>query len=399
MSRKLKSHSLFLWILIVEFYFFSGEVYYTSFVLGGGGKLQILYLIQCFVFYFSTNGSSRRFNRTNLCRLLFVMGWVFLSTFIFGKGEHGLLWTSYISFSISVFLLMESVDADILNKALLKVLVVLTVISIVVQLCNNYLGLFPPSIYVDGTGITRSLSLKLFTIGDDKYRLSSFFWEPGQYQIVLYFILILFAEKWLDIKNWKSNLKTYGILGVAIIMTGSTTAYLALFFVVFAFLSKNALNNKVLLPVYAALGLLIGYFIFQSEAIQKKMNERENDENRSSYTIRMADNLACLDMTMESPIIGFGPGSDVLEKGLIKAGSETSSNGWLYGSAQLGIPYLLFLWFCIYKKLRQRHPFKIAFFLLCALIISHSGEANITLPYMYLYVFKQKRDYTRVQYS
>ena len=382
----------FLHLTMIEFFFFSGEVYYTSTVLGGGGKLRLVFPLTCLMYVFT---SPQKFlpSRINIHKLSFIFVWVLLCTYLFGQGSHDLTWLSYIVFAIGMFLIMSIVDFDHFRNLLLRYLVWLSIVSIIVQIGHDYLGIFPATAYVDATGHPRFLSLGLFTTEWGENRLASFFWEPGQYQVVIYYILVLFADEWSDIKTLRKNLFKFGILVIALIMTISTTAYIILGILVLIIIQKNGQRYIKYIPVLLLFGSIAAYFLYNSDAIQKKVEQSEEGNAESSYMIRVADNIGCLMVTLEDPLTGFGPGSAEMAKLLLAEGSETSSNGWLYGSAQLGIPYIIFLWICVWRNLRQMTPQVNRLLLFLILVISQANEATIFFPYMYMYVFSFKRGY------
>ena len=384
---------LFLHLIMIEILFFSGEVYYTSTMFGGGGKSQLVFLITCTIYFLV---SYKKFHpyHINIKTLLFIIVWVLLCTFILGQGSHDLSWLLYVIAALSMFLVMSIVDFERFRNMLLRYLICLSIISIIVQVGHDYFGIFPTKAYLDGTGVVRNLSLGLFntewTWGEN--RLASFFWEPGQYQIVIYYVLILFADEWSNIATLRKSILKFGILILALIMTNSTTAYLMLGLVFFIILIRGGRMYVRYLPIMLLLSGIVVFFLYSSDAVQKKVEQRENaDVEESSYTIRMADNIGCLMVTLDDPLTGFGPGSTEMKKRLLSKGSSTSSNGWLYGSAQLGLPYILFLWVCMWRNLKRMVFQTNTFLLFLILLLSQANEAAIYLPYMYMYVFRFRK--------
>lgn len=378
--------TIFLHLFIIEFLFFSGEAYYTSTLLGGGGKIKFGFVLTCFL-YFLTAGK-RHVVKSNVVRLLFIIIWPFLCTYVFGQGNHGLQWTEYTLFATGVFLIVSSTDFYSFRNILYRYLFILTVVSIIVQIGHDYFGIFPAVKYVDGGGEDRYLSLGLFTTEWGEYRLASIYWEPGQYQIVIYYIIVLFADEWSAIENWRKSFRKFGIILLAIIMTASTTAYLLLMLVVLVIIIRNGRLYFMYLPLILAIGGLSIFMLFNSEAVQNKVEMKENaDVKQSSFTIRLADNVACLMVTLEDPLTGYGPGSDEMEKKLYSEGSLTSSNGWLYGAAQLGIPYIIFVLICFWHNLKEMNIYSNKLLLFLILVIAQSNEAFIRLPYIYMYIF------------
>jgi hypothetical protein len=377
-------HLFFLNSAIIEFLFFSGEKHITD-IFFNGGIAPLFFLITCSLCFF-TNSNRGRIKKEDHYKMLFISLWTILCTYILGKGNHNSLWISYVFYALGMMLLVSSTDFYFLKEKLLKYLSLLTFISIIVQLGHDYFGLFPAKPYITEKTV-RYLSLGIFNTEWGENRLSSIYWEPGQYQIIIYYVLVLFADEWCNLSNLKRNLKKFGLLLVGLIMTTSTTAYLVLMLAILViFISNMKRKNIVVVLLLICLGVTSIYFLTISPAVQEKVEQKDSDQENSSYAIRMADNMACLEVTMDSPITGYGPGSDILGKKLYAAGSLTNSNGWLYSAAQLGIPYVLLLWLFMWRNLR-RHYKANTLLLLFMLIISQSNEAFITFPYLYLYIF------------
>lgn len=378
--------NILLHLAIIEFFFFSGEVYYTSVMLGGG-KIKLLFVFTCVAYYLLQRENFENvFSNTK--KLIAIICWILICTYLFGQGRHGFQWADYVQFALGVYLLCSSVDINRFRDLLLKYLVWLSVISIIVQIGHDYLGIFPASTYVDARGEPRYLSLGLFTTEWGENRLASIFWEPGQYQIVIYYILVLFADEWSDISKIGHSVRKFSVLIIAIILTLSTTAYLILGFVMLVVLVRSGSGYLKYLPFILALCCTAMYFIYNSEAVQRKVEMQEDENQESSYTIRLADNLACIMVTLEDPLTGFGPGSDEMESRLFSEGSETSSNGWFYGSAQLGIPYILFLWICMWGSLKRINTKSNTLLLFLILLLSQANESVIYFPYIFMYVFQ-----------
>ena len=382
-------------LIMIEFFFFSGEVYYTSIILGGGAKSRFIFLLTC-IFYVYISHKKFRPSRINIRNFCFITIWVLLCTYVFGQEVHDLKWFLYIVFALSMFLVISTIDFDRFRNLLLRYLIWLSLISIIIQIGHDYFEIFPAKTYVDGGGKLRYLSLGIFTTEWAENRLASIFWEPGQYQIVILYVLILFADEWSNIAVLRKSLRRFGILIIALIMTLSTTAYLMLGLIVLTILVRSWKSYIKYIPILLLLSGFAIYSLYNSEAIQTKVEQSENENQRSSYTVRLADNLGCLLVTSEAPLTGFGPGSTEMENRLYSEGSETSSNGWLYSSAQLGIPYILFLWICIWRNLKQMAHYTNRFLLFLILLLSQANEYATYFPYMYMYIFSFKKE-TEVQ--
>lgn len=373
-------------LAIVEFLIFSGGIYMTNSYLGNGTNALFVFCFTTFFRFLSVD--SMKLERKNVKRWLFITIWVFLVTFVFGQGSHDMSIMMYVLYSASVLLLISSTDFDRFRNLLLNYLVVLSIVSIIVQLGHDYLGIFNTNnTYIKASGDVVFYTY-VFNTEWGENRLASIYWEPGQYQIVIFYTLVLFAEEWSVLSKWRENLKKFGVLFVALFMTISTTAYLMMMLMVIIVFVKSSRNHLRLIPIYFAFGAVAVFFLYNSDAVQDKEEQRESGSDRTSYAVRLADNLGCLMVTLDDPLTGYGIGSSMLENRLLSEGSETSSNGWLYGSAQMGIPYILFILICIWKNLKRMSPHTNTLLLFALLVLSQCNEYFITFPYMYMYIFE-----------
>lgn len=376
----------FLHLSAIEFLFFSGATYIVNTYFGIGPASMIIYVFTCWLCCIT----NRKFQIQggNARKMLFICFWITISTVVFGQGAHTFVFVSYIFFAFGTLLLVTASNFYTFRSTLLRYLTLLSLISIIVQVGHEFYGLFPSKPFVYSDGISVHYYSFIFNTGIAQgKRLASIYWEPGQYQIVIIYILGLFADEWSDIYRWKSNLKKFGVLLIALILTLSTMAYLMMLLMMVIIMVRSARKSLKLISPILLSGMIAANFIINSEAIQNKVNEREEEKSNSSYTIRLADNIGCLMVTLEDPLTGFGPGSDVLESRLLSQGSMTSSNGWLFGAAQLGIPYIVFLWFCMWGNIKKLNPKTSTFLLFLLLVISQCNEAGIAFPYIFMYVF------------
>ena len=174
-------------------------------------------------------------------------------------------------------------------------------------------------------------------------------------------------------------------------MTISTTGYMAfalLMIGVFFYSKAKKKKNLLAYLMTGIVGLIIALALWNSDTVQDKLNQRNDVSERTSYAIRMSDNLACLNITLSSPIYGYGIDTKSIKRQLIINESETSSNGWLYTSACLGIPYLLFLLICIYKRLRDMNLGIPVVVIWAVLVLSQCNEYATFFPITYMYIFK-----------
>ncbi|MBO5630515.1 MAG: hypothetical protein J5965_15735 [Aeriscardovia sp.] len=382
---------LLLHIAIIETLIFSGSKYIEEVYFGKlSNELIVFFVTNLFLFISTRREQGKLKGANNIRRLIFIVIWIISVTFILGQGNHDFTFLSYLLFGTGTFLLISSTNFLTFRNFLLKYLIIISVVSIIVQLGHDYLGFFPSKPFIEKNGSVHLYSYMFNTEwggNQESNRLSSIYWEPGQYQIVIFYVLALFADEWSVISNWKNSIKKFWILIVSLLLTISTTAYLMLMLVVLIIFVKSGRMYFKFIPLLLLVGGGLIFALFNSKAVQMKVDQRENDNVQSSYTIRLADNIGCLMVTMEDPLTGYGTGSDLLNGRLLSQGSISSSNGWLYGSAQLGIPYIIFLWICMWGNLKKLFPRVSTSLLFLLLVLSQSNESCISFPYLFFYVF------------
>lgn len=380
------SGKVVLYICLFEFFLLSGVELMTSII--GYTRLLILFPLSCLVCnQIITKSIIPKISKGNFLTAVGMIFVLLFSTMVAPTIEFNNMWVSFASCIVGLCLLSSCLDFYFFRKAVFSIFWPLTIVSIIVQLGHDLLGLFPAMPYVAGDKIV-NLSLGLFTTEWGEYRLASIFWEPGQYQVVIFYILFMFIDELADFSKLKRNLWKFGPVFIAILMTQSTTGYVVLALLLLAIMVKSKIKPSYF--VLYALFCIGGYFLYNSDAIQKKVEQSQNQQEESSFTVRMADNLACIQATIERPIVGWGGSNDVLNRRLMGLGNETSSNAWLYATAMFGIPIVLWIIFCMFKNIRKTQPLIPSLVILLSLILSQGGEPRLYCPYLYIYVFAFK---------
>ena len=386
----------FLHLLCFEFLLFSGGVV-TS--VGHASLCMIIWALSCFLYYYSYHKKNEFVFRDNIKKYALIISWIFVVTFVINDPNADLSITAPVFYAIGVVFLCSIETFDNFRKTLLKCAYILFLISIVVHLGHSF-GIIPAHDIPIG-GIPSTLSLYLFHTEWDAgqvsslgiHRFSSVYWEPGQAQVVIMYVLLLFTD---DIKEnllkYKYILSKYGILILALILTQSSTGYLVfmLYFSCLLLFNNTIKKKKYLKPIFVLLTVLFAFLMFNSSVVQDKFDQRNEKSEDTSYAIRVRDNVVCYEIATENPLFGCGLGSRFLEFQLSKRGSRTSSNGWLLTGAQVGLPYLLFIFFCMFKRIKQMNLEMQTSLLLLILILSQCNEAFTYFPYIWIYVFKFK---------
>ena len=153
-----------------------------------------------------------------------------------------------------------------------------------------------------------------------------------------------------NIQNWslsKSEKREMIVILVGIILTKSTGGYIILLVIALCCFWKKIMS-RWFLPAFIVV-FTCGYIILMSDVVQDKIN----NESSASLISRQSDNLAMFQMVLEEPFIGWGLGSVDHLKRSDALGNWSNSNGILYMTSSVGIPwlilYLAFLCIGIYR--------------------------------------------------
>lgn len=381
-------NSFWLYIFCLEILCFSGGL---RFIAIPQVTLVVWGITSGVLFYKGIIINKRWFSESIIIWLLMI--WVLLSTLVVNeKNDNTFL--KYIIFPMGMALAHSCLDFYKFRNALLKTANILLLISIIVHVGYN-LDIIPSQEIIINDK-PRIMSLYLFNVKWDIgssvmfpiTRFSSIYWEPGQCQIVIMYIIVLFSDV---IKNkfhdFRFLLKHFGVLFLSIILTGSTTGYIvmALYIIAISFINNNKktiVRQNVLYFIFAICSV---YAFWTTDVVQGKLEQSDTKIEATSLSIRMADNVACFNVTIQNPIFGLGVNSKELNRRLLQEGDTTSSNGWLFSSAQLGFVYLILLFTSMYIQIRKMQLCIPPFMLLIILIISQANEAATYFPYMWLY--------------
>lgn len=347
--------------------------------------VPLLFLLGIVLFY--TN--RKTYNSHNTLLFLFLLVIPLINMFFINPHMESNLPYICVLFIICGFLIISSFDFESFRTTWIKYIKWLCSISIVVQLLHDYMGLPPNGMDVRGCATT----LYFFNCDWGDHRLSSIYWEPGQFQIVLIYTLALFTDdlaNWTDKKKW---IKQFGVIIIALIMTISTTGYLSFMILLSGLLfssrsnpSKKTLSLKLVIPI-----LIVMVGLWQSDAIQEKIKQREDPSERTSAATRTMDNIALFSVTMDSPIVGYGIDTVEQNKKKREYGSVDSSNGWLYASSAFGVIYVGFILMIMYRRLVRMPRGFPPFIIWLALVVSQCNEYIMFFPYLYLYIFNFKK--------
>jgi len=293
---------------------------------------------------------------------------------------------------ISGFLYAAVTPIKTFMVAFEKVLFFIASYSLVVYIVS----FLAPSIIATFPVVTNSESLKYYNLlftcipRDLDIRLYGPFREPGVYIIYLNLALIFHI-----VNNEKVNFWKIGVLIASIILSYSTTGYIALLFVLLFYLFKNNnTNNKkqkyiIIIILFAAILVLWSYTEILS--IDGLVFGKIGNMDSESSVARFSSVTANLRIFATSPIFGVGlkhladlfPRYSILTFGYASTNTNTilmqfAAHGLLYGSVFF-IGLLKF-----FKKLSAR---KLLFVFLCGVgVVIFSGEDIIGNILVYILI-------------
>ena len=351
-----------------------------------------LYFVVCLTYY--SLRSHCVYLDENLLIMVIIVGWYLINNIVLHHDIQSNQYLVIILYCISTFLLISSVSLTEFKFYIYRYFSWLCIISVVIQVLA-ILSIMPYSVLPEeeSHGL-KQVALQIFVIncgeGSNIYRLSSIYWEPGQLQIVIFFVLMLFADELADLTKVRDNLRKFSPMLVALFFTLSTTAYLtlAIFVLGIFFFGKDSQLQLWQKITYMSLSLVLIMGLIFSPAVQTKVAQSQDVSEKSSFVVRLADNLALCQMISESPLIGFGEGSKRVSELSEYYGNDTSSNGWLRSTVSNGIPFMALFFFFFYRRIREKYQLARHGVVFLVLFISQCNEFAIYYPYMYFYIFK-----------
>lgn len=354
----------------------------------------LIWLVTCFIAFLNSEREYRIEEWfVGVIPVLFLMVWMLISTVVVNIFSD-FFFLSYLLYPLGMVISLYSFDFYKVRDCLLRLLSLIMIVSIIVHIGYN-LEIIPAELEGDADK-TLAMSLYYFNVGWGNFenipltRFSSIYWEPGQCQIVIMYVLVLFSD---DIQNHIYDiaylLKKYSILLLSILLTGSTTGYIvfALFVSGLLLFNGNMLNQRRILPLFLSAILAIGIFSFfyLSDVVQSKLELSESLNDENSYAVRMADNFACFSVAIENPVFGLGVNSAELNAELEAYGNTTASNGWLFSAAQMGFVYIIVMIVAMYMNIRRMNFGILTIVPLIILILSQANEYATYLPIAWMY--------------
>lgn len=382
------------------------ELYVLELILFSGGVVfNGTYPRSCLIIWVLTTALlliKEKPNKNNILICIGISLWILLVQFVFVRGSFDNKYVSYLLYMAGGLGLFSFTLAEFRSK-MLKWMKIIAFFSIIAQIGYDILS-FPSYTHYDDGGSSFTICMLFFNVawasGDTiLHRLSSVFWEPGQYQILITFTLCLFIDEIADFKNFKIWFKKFGVLIVAMLLTQSTMGYLVLMLIIaisFIFSRKRTSKKqpslkKHIVSLFTFCIIAVGiFFMWNSSVIQDKLAQGDSNYD-NSYNIRMADNFACLIAALESPIYGQGIETAQLQSRLSALGNFTASNGWLLSAASLGFVYVAIILVIMYMRINEMQQNVPTLAVLGVLFLAQCNESVMYFPYLYIYVYHFKK--------
>lgn len=288
---------------------------------------------------------------------------------------------------IGAYLFLSSYSISRFKRIYLNTVYVMAIVSIVILIIVQ-LGIISPSL---NTGEEPTYMFLTHNLGRTEIsrRLAGIYWEPGAYQIILNMVFFLHLNDFISMKINRYDRIKLGVILFAVLLTASTAGYMflaaLLFFLGMIKLKVNFNLGKLLVVIFISAVAFVG--LYKSSAIQKKILEKEQAYANSSYSIRLADNVAMYIMISERPIIGWGQDSvDLISTGE-KLGARTFSNGILFIIVCLGFPFFFIYLYYLYHGIKRLFPNRNTIFLISLFLFMNSFEVFWFYPAAFILFF------------
>lgn len=404
-SKKSFLHALLILIGIVLVLIFSGFGY-TNFEMATKTKI-ILYIITFFYFFalFLLNQNTSLLKKIIRLKKLptpsyftisyLVMMLFALLSFLFNDAKS-LNLNTYISFMLTIsisYFILTTFDKKLILNVFKNTIFVLSVIGLVLFLYTFFTKTFFSPLYFSNeikiignhlffsndyiSGLTYSLHWEI--------RLSSVFWEPSVYGVML--IAALVADFFT---KDKFTLCRVFMFVACIFLSQSTSAYILLFFV-FAFYLSGILKGTpkivFLLLFYVLLILLILFsdsiIVLLAKFLPNVFAKFLESASTLSFTTRLYSFSKYFQLFLQKPVFGFGGVSAGIEYYKIAGtlvDAETSTFGLSIASIGIGgLVYTLSILLGIVINKKLTFFSKIFIFLLVLLASNAQGQSSIII--------------------
>lgn len=342
------------------------------------------------LFYFLCKGYLKIRRTAGLFYLLFFIFWEMLNYFLINSnhlsnGDESMIVTHCV-YAICSYIIISNLNIYEYKKIFLNIsyyfaLIGLLAYTLVILGMRNYTI----------SGNVKLCLLQNLSWTVEEPRLAGMFWEPGAYQITL---LICFILYWDDIRmNMCGKAEKYKLLVLAIAMFASQSSwgYVCFAYYLFSVSIGRKITRKTLISFVGTLMILLcgSYYMLTSSVVSNKLRQAENTNAVTSYSVRMNDNMALIQMLREKPFFGYGIATLDFKKRSDELNNATSSNGLLQMGATLGVFMLII--FIIYTYKAAKSMFLNRIWLIFPLFIFlHLAEVFYYFPLSYVLLFQFK---------
>lgn len=276
-----------------------------------------------------------------------------------------------------------TISRDVFLDVFTDLIVLITLIAIlglgVAFIYPSALSLFP---VVTNTADALFYNLGLTCIPLDSMRLYGPFREPGVYQIFLNISLIYVLSQPVV------NRFYFVLLTVAVVLTGSTTGFIALFVIIMYYLTLGGGKNRGFVLLLIMVGFLVLVLFTNLLSSEGYVFNKLLDRDRHTTIARMASFYCNLDIIKDYPILGCGLSKlealfPTLSYRRFGFASEHNTNVLLIQFASHGILYgILWIWFLgrFFVHFSTKYISKLLLFM--ALMVICVGE-NLTWSVFY----------------
>lgn len=300
------------------------------------------------------------------------------------NGIGSLMFLTFIIGPLFTYSLVSSISYDDFKKAWLNVMCLISLWSLFVFILVQ-LGIQTevPS-YSDKYELLMGINVRV-----RENRLCGLSFEPGVFQILLIYTLLMWIDNIKLILSKQSLIIKFFVCFMALLATQSTMGYLALLVVCGSVFFKTGIPYKRKIKYIVIGGIIItpiAYYVITGDVVQNKINE---EDGNMSYTIRLMDNIALWNVFMENPIFGAGIETRKWEVMATAYGNETASNGVLAMLSRVGIfwiiLYVIFLY--INSKKIGLHISPLYFVLVVLLPLCNEDIAYTPIAYIFALPF------------
>lgn len=292
----------------------------------------------------------------------------------------------------STLFMCSSMDFYLYKSLLLKILAFICFVSIIIYFFN-IVGVIPGNVIHSHVGDVRVILFDSLW-GD---RMSSLWWEPSAYQVVLCLTLLIYIPD--IIKRKISNKEKYYItvLVISVLLSQATSGYIGLIIIIgiisFYRIGFKHLFKSILIFSLSAIAVFI---IYNSSIVQNKLSEDYGTNvEAGSLNMRYSDNMAMWQMAIERPIFGYGLNSQEYLRRSMILNNWTASNGVLDWCAKFGFPFVLIYIYFSFGSLKRKNLVINGFIALFIFLFVNSFNGMVMYPFVWS-IFMDYKSYNRL---